>query len=64
MPPETSSYYDSFGDSVASCVRWDLGRVCYLAQDFKPLEDLPELQERVRSQSKSPYFVYSFDVCC
>ena len=87
MPPETHSFYDSFGSSVAMCVtnpkpkhtqtrtpepenrdpqltflhlplsrtrnpktetrilkpecrcvRYDLGRVCYLAQDFKPLE--------------------------
>jgi hypothetical protein len=44
MPPEARSYYDSFGDSVAMCVRYDLGRVCYLAQDFKPLMQMPELQ--------------------
>lgn len=44
MPPEARSYYDSFGDSVAMCVRYDLGRVCYLAQDFKPLMRMPELQ--------------------
>jgi hypothetical protein len=34
MPPEARSYYDSFGDSVAMCVRYDLGRVCYLAQVY------------------------------
>lgn len=44
MPPEARSYYDSFGDSVAMCVRYDLGRVCYLAQDFKPLMRMPVLQ--------------------
>ncbi|EKX32884.1 hypothetical protein GUITHDRAFT_148301 [Guillardia theta CCMP2712] len=44
MPPESRSYYDSFGDSVAFCVRYDLGRVCYLAQDFKLLERMPQLQ--------------------
>uniref|UniRef100_A0A7S0DZW0 Uncharacterized protein n=1 Tax=Hanusia phi TaxID=3032 RepID=A0A7S0DZW0_9CRYP len=44
MPPESRSYYDSFGDSVAFCVRYDLGRVCYLAQDFKILERMPQLQ--------------------
>jgi len=43
LPPESRSYYDSFGDSVAACTRYDLGRVCYLAQDFSVLADLPEL---------------------
>ena len=43
LPPETRSYYDSFGDSVAGCARYDLGRVCYLAQDFSLLSQLPAL---------------------
>lgn len=34
LPPNSRSFYDSFGVSVAACVRYDLGRVCFLAQDF------------------------------
>ena len=34
MPPNSRSFYDSFGVSVAACVRVDLGKVCFLAQDF------------------------------
>ena len=34
MPPSARSLYDSFGVSVACCLRRDLGRVCFLAQDF------------------------------
>lgn len=37
MPPNSRSFYDSFGSSVASCIRYDLGRVCFLAQDFLDL---------------------------
>lgn len=32
LPPNSRSFYDSFGVSVAACVRYDLGRVCFLAQ--------------------------------
>ena len=34
LPPNSRSFFDSFGSSVAGCVRVDLGRVCFLAQDF------------------------------
>mmetsp|Transcript_6640 Transcript_6640/g.14465 ORF Transcript_6640/g.14465 Transcript_6640/m.14465 type:complete len:100 (-) Transcript_6640:68-367(-) len=34
LPPGARSFYDSFGSSVACCIRYDLGRVCFLAQDF------------------------------
>eukprot|EP00287_Rhodomonas_sp_CCMP768_P017530 CAMPEP_0202813348 /NCGR_PEP_ID=MMETSP1389-20130828/4723_1 /ASSEMBLY_ACC=CAM_ASM_000865 /TAXON_ID=302021 /ORGANISM="Rhodomonas sp., Strain CCMP768" /LENGTH=457 /DNA_ID=CAMNT_0049484911 /DNA_START=58 /DNA_END=1431 /DNA_ORIENTATION=+ len=49
LPPDGRSFYDSFGDSVASCVRYDLGRVCYLAQDFEPLLAMPELEQELQS---------------
>ena len=55
MPPEARSYYDSFGDSVAMCVRYDLGRVCYLAQDFNPLMRMPELQLELFGQAEDHY---------
>uniref|UniRef100_A0A7S1HHM0 Uncharacterized protein n=1 Tax=Hemiselmis andersenii TaxID=464988 RepID=A0A7S1HHM0_HEMAN len=34
LPPNSRSFYDSFGVSVACCVRVGLGRACFLAQDF------------------------------
>mmetsp|Transcript_27783 Transcript_27783/g.65979 ORF Transcript_27783/g.65979 Transcript_27783/m.65979 type:complete len:192 (-) Transcript_27783:101-676(-) len=34
LPPNSRSFYDSFGVSVACCIRYDLGRICFLAQDF------------------------------
>mmetsp|Transcript_59281 Transcript_59281/g.157795 ORF Transcript_59281/g.157795 Transcript_59281/m.157795 type:complete len:476 (+) Transcript_59281:47-1474(+) len=53
LPPESKSYYDSFGDSVAACTRYDLGRVCYLAQDFSALAELPELLVEAEGGSSS-----------
>mmetsp|Transcript_919 Transcript_919/g.1935 ORF Transcript_919/g.1935 Transcript_919/m.1935 type:complete len:444 (+) Transcript_919:67-1398(+) len=50
LPPEGRSFYDSFGDSVSACVRYDLGRVCYLAQDFEPLLDMPHLEQELQSE--------------
>ena len=47
LPPNSRSFYDSFGVSVASCVRYDLGRVCFLAQDFLDvLKDEVSAEER------------------
>jgi hypothetical protein len=56
MPPETNSFYDSFGSSVAMCVRYDLGKVCYLAQDFKPLEAMPDLEVQLDSEDEEEAF--------